>query len=71
MILLIPDTLERHSARQSAIDRIWRIEQDLRSLLSIHREGQRAFAKQTANAAGKSKSRRAEAGKQKIVRISA
>jgi hypothetical protein len=46
MILGIPETLQTRSALQSALDRIWRLEQDLRYLLSLQRDGQRAFAKQ-------------------------
>jgi hypothetical protein len=45
MILRIPATLETRSALQSAIDRIWRVEQDVRFLLFLQREAQRAFAK--------------------------
>jgi len=45
IILRIPETLETRSALQSAIDRIWRLKEDLCYLLSLQREGQRAFAR--------------------------
>lgn len=45
MILRIPATLDTRSALQSAIDRIWRVEQDVRFLLFLQRDAQRAFAK--------------------------
>jgi hypothetical protein len=44
MILRVPATLDTRSALQSAIDRIWRVEQDVRFLLHLQREGQRSFA---------------------------
>jgi len=44
MILRIPAMLETRSALQSAIDRIWRVEQDVRFLLHLQRDAQRAFA---------------------------
>lgn len=51
MILRVPETLKTRSALQSAVDRIWRLEQDLRSLLHLHREGQRSFATKAAKIA--------------------
>jgi hypothetical protein len=47
MILRIPATLETRSALQSAIDRIWRLEQDVRFLLLLQREAQRTFAQKS------------------------
>src|SRR5438132_14194808 len=44
MILRIPATLQTKSALQSAIDRIWRVEDDVRFLLSLQRDMQRSFA---------------------------
>src|SRR5436305_724372 len=38
MILRIPATLYTKSACQSAIDRIWRVEDDVRFLLSLQRD---------------------------------
>jgi hypothetical protein len=48
MILRVPATLETRSALQSAIDRVWRVEQDVRYILGLHREGQRAFAQKSS-----------------------
>jgi hypothetical protein len=45
MILRVPVTLETRSAMQSAIDRIWRVEGDVRFLLHLQRDAQREFAK--------------------------
>src|SRR5437588_1943440 len=44
MILRVPATLQTKSALQSAIDRIWRVEEDVRFLLSLQRDMQRSFA---------------------------
>ena len=44
-ILRIPFRLDNASDIKSAIDRIWRLEQDLRFFLHLHREGQNAFAR--------------------------
>src|SRR5205823_7192066 len=44
VILRVPITLESKSALQSAIDRIWRVEEDVRFLLSLQRDMQRSFA---------------------------
>jgi len=49
-ILRIPFTLNNASDIKSAIDRIWHLETTLRYLLHLHREGQRSFAKQQADA---------------------
>jgi hypothetical protein len=38
-------TLSNLSRIQSAVDRIYRLEDDLRFMLHLHREGQRSFAK--------------------------
>ncbi len=40
-------TFADRSRMQSAVDRIWRLEQDLRFFLALHREGQRSFARHT------------------------
>ena len=46
MVLLIPaPTHETHFAVNIAVSAIWNLREDLRYLLSLHREGQRAFAK--------------------------
>src|SRR5205807_10341430 len=47
MVLLIQaPTHETHFAVNNAVDAIWNLTQQLRFLLHLHREGQRAFAKQ-------------------------
>lgn len=38
-------TTENHSAINTVIDGIWRLEKDLRFLLHLHKEGQRSFAR--------------------------
>lgn len=50
IILRIPETLQTRSALQTAIDRSWRLEEDLRFLLHLHRDGQRDFAKKAHSA---------------------
>ena len=44
-ILRIPLGLNSASDIKSAVDRIWALEQQLRYLLHLHRDGQRAFVK--------------------------
>ena len=44
MILRVPITLQTKSALQSAVDRIWRVEEDVRFLLSLQRDMQASFA---------------------------
>ena len=48
MILRVPITLQTKSALQSAIDRIWRVEEDVRFLLSLQRDMQASFAQKAA-----------------------
>src|SRR5438105_15881534 len=48
VILRVPITLQTKSALQSAIDRIWRVEEDVRFLLSLQRDMQRSFAAKAA-----------------------
>ena len=53
MVLLIPvngDQHATHFAINIAITAIWNLREQLRYLLSLHREGQRAFAKRTTPA---------------------
>src|SRR5204863_8133160 len=45
IILRVPITLETKSALQSAIDRIWRVEEDIGFLLSLQRDMQALFAR--------------------------
>lgn len=69
-ILRIPLQLAIATDIQSAIDRVWRLEQNLRYLLHLHREGQRSFAKQQSISQAPKKRTR-KAAKSNIVRISA
>src|SRR5207248_10583948 len=55
MILRIPATLQTKSALQSAIDRIWRVEEDVRFLLSLQRDMQTSFARKGAQLLGEAK----------------
>jgi hypothetical protein len=55
VILRVPITLQTKSALQSAIDRIWRIEEDVRFLLSLQRDMQRSFAAKAAQLQGETK----------------
>lgn len=45
-VLTIPFSLSSASNINSVVDRIWRLEQNLRYLLLLHRDGQRSFARQ-------------------------
>src|SRR3979411_182585 len=50
MVLLIPATThETHFACNIAINSIWNLREQLRYLLSLHREGQRSFAQRSVN----------------------
>jgi hypothetical protein len=46
-ILRIPMRLDNQSDIQASIDRLWNLEKNLRYLLHLHREGQRAFARRS------------------------
>jgi hypothetical protein len=70
MILRIPATPDTRSALQSAIDRIWRVEQDTRFLLSLQRDGQRDFARRAEPQERKTR-KKAELPNQKIVGLRA
>jgi hypothetical protein len=49
MVLLIPaPTHETHFAVNIAVSAIWNLREDLRYLLGLHRQGQRAFARRHA-----------------------
>ena len=49
MVLLIPTpTTEVYAAANNASSAIWNLREDLRYLLSLHRDGQRAWAKKNA-----------------------
>ena len=55
MTLRVPITLQTKSALQSAIDRIWRVEEDVRFLLSLQRDMQASFARRAAQLLGETK----------------
>src|SRR5207248_8507353 len=55
MVLRVPATLQTKSALQSAIDRIWRVEEDVRFLLSLQRDMQTSFARKAAQFQGENK----------------
>src|ERR1700730_734008 len=67
-ILRIPFQLDNASDIKSAIDRIWRLEQDLRYFLHLHREGQRSFARR-ADAQERKTRKKAKVKGRKIVGI--
>src|SRR6266481_9913293 len=48
IILRVPITLQTKSALQSATDRIWRVEEDVRFLLSLQRDMQTSFGRRAA-----------------------
>jgi len=48
IILRVPITLQTKSALQSAVDSIWRVEEDVRFLLSLQRDMQASFAQKAA-----------------------
>jgi hypothetical protein len=47
-VLRVPVKLTNASDINSVIDRCWRLEKNLRYLLHLHRDGQRAFARKAA-----------------------
>src|SRR5947207_6419424 len=55
IILRVPITMQTKSALQSAIDRIWRVEEDVRFLLSLQRDMQTSFARKGAQLLGETK----------------
>ena len=57
--LRLPWSVNNASNINSVVDRLWRLEQQVRFLLHLHRDGQRAFAKQVARAQKRSASRTA------------
>ncbi len=58
-VLRVPFALNSASDIKSVIDRIWSLEETLRYLLRLHREGQRSFARKAAKSAA-SKDRKAK-----------
>src|SRR5687768_13245569 len=49
--LRLPWSVSNASNINSVVDRLWRLEENLRYLLHLHREGQRQFVRQAAAAA--------------------
>ena len=47
LILLVPVTMESFAPINTVVDAAWRLEQQLRFLLHLHREGQRSFAQKS------------------------
>ena len=65
-------TLTNRSRMQSAIDRIWRLEEDLRFLIALNRERQRDFAQRQQKAtAHKGKEKKAAASVVKTANFTA
>lgn len=72
MVLLIPaPTHETYFAINTAVNAIWNLQEQLRYLLYLHREGQREFAKQQTEAECKAQRAAAKPAKSNIVRLKA
>src|SRR5436853_5571515 len=72
LVLEIPATTQAvHFASNIAIDAIWNLSQNLRYLLHLHREGQRSFAKQSAESESKQQKKSPQHATLKIVRMKA
>src|SRR5206468_11666276 len=72
LVLKIPaPTHEAHFAVNTAITAIWNLSEQLRYLLNLHREGQREFAKQQAQAERKAERAAAKLAQSNIVRLKA
>lgn len=52
-----------------AVDALWNLRENLRYLLALHREGQRAFAKQSTEAEQKPQKKTAQPAQSKILRM--
>ncbi len=48
LALAVPMSLETYGPTNTIVDALWRLEEHLRYLLRLHREGQRAFAQKHA-----------------------
>jgi hypothetical protein len=68
--LRLPWSLNNASNINSVIDRLWRLEQNLRYLLHLHCEGQRAFARK-AEAQERKTRKAAKIAGEKVIRITA
>jgi hypothetical protein len=62
---------QTHSDINIAVNALWNLRENLRYLLALHREGQRAFARQTAESERKAQKQNAAHAKAKIVQIQA
>ena len=73
LVLQIPiaDHHATHFGINVAIDALWNLRENLRYLLALHREGQRAFAKQNIEAEHKQQKKTAAQARSKIVRMKA
>ncbi len=73
LVLEIPITNPNatHFGINVAVTAIWNLRENLRYLLALHREGQRAFAKQNAEAQAKEQKKTLQHASSKIVRIKA
>jgi hypothetical protein len=73
LVLEIPITNPNatHFGISIAVTAIWNLRENLRYLLALHREGQRAFAKQSADAETREQKKTAQHAQTKIVRIKA
>jgi len=73
LVLEIPITNPNatHFGINVAVTAIWNLRENLRYLLALHREGQRAFAKQSIEAEAKQQKKTAQHAHSKIVRINA
>jgi hypothetical protein len=73
LVLEIPITNPNatHFGINVAVTAIWNLRENLRYLLALHREGQRAFAKQSADAETRAQKKTAQHAQSKIVRINA
>jgi len=72
-VLTIPFALNNVSNINSVIDRLWRLEQTLRYLLHLHRDGQRSWHRKAAAqaAAQEDKARKAAKRMEKLFDIKA
>jgi hypothetical protein len=73
LVLEIPITNSNatHFGINVAVTAIWNLRENLRYLLALHREGQRAFAKQTSDAEHRQEKKSATQAPSKIVRMKA
>jgi len=73
LAVAVPLTLEAYGPTNTIVDALWRLEQQLRFLLCLHREGQRSFAQKSEQISSpkkrtKKRSAEAESGLLRIVK---